>query len=367
MHLNDVMNEMGMTKPAFYRYFRNKDELVQEMIEQVLAMARENYIQLDDLTSGPESIFEKLTRTLLYNSDFMKNNLSRIHFMGYLFRKRKDVAVSINEINDKSYRTIAENLDIPLVAVHYMNAVFVLISFFSSGKRNIDNILDIYVKGFKGPEYDSGFSIGEIIEAADNTDFSSLFQDRMLMAVYEALLEEGDLVVSLGKVAEKAGMKKSSLYNYFSNKDEMLTKALFEKREIFNQIQEQFLSRYDRFGEKLFSYLALLYFFSVKYPRTIDIMEKLMSLDQFSRNKASFKKPHFDNFFVKDVGKAFDDGRLNSYGIDPATFLRFINVTMIMEMRYLKFINVNREEKKDYLVHMHNLFINGLNSLKEVV
>ena len=45
MHLNDVMQELGMTKPAFYRYFASKDELVDEMIkhpEQVVSMEGES-------------------------------------------------------------------------------------------------------------------------------------------------------------------------------------------------------------------------------------------------------------------------------------------------------------------------------------
>jgi AcrR family transcriptional regulator len=385
MSLQDLTIELGVTKPSLYRHFRSKKDLIRAMTEKALATVQLERDDLVRITAEPGPLSERLRRAIYRHLELSVANLDVIHFSGYLYRKDLPTARIMERLNDETFESIGRNLGISIVAVHYLYALLVLVIFLGHLPGNddcrlippegesvtslmqgrVEKIISLFNNGFKGSRYSGDPDFRMIFNRLDDFDYSAIIEDRILKAAYEALMEEGDLVTSLSRVAEKAGLKKSSLYSHFRSKEEMLTQALQEQKRRYLEAHNRFLESFATTEERFFANLAFSHGFIRRFPETIEMMDKLVTMDIFRDQDPELSK---NKYFLDLIGKAGIESVLDPESLDPEALNYFINMIMIIEVRYLRFHpEMTDREKDDHIVRLYRIFIHGVEEFREVV
>ena len=76
LKISDIADEAGMANSSIYQYFKNREQIIQALLERYLALFNEQNMQLLDEISS-ENDFLKYLEDLVYGyHDYMKSNLA---------------------------------------------------------------------------------------------------------------------------------------------------------------------------------------------------------------------------------------------------------------------------------------------------
>jgi AcrR family transcriptional regulator len=240
--LSQLAKELGVSKPALYRHFENKQALTSAMTEHFLddfaAFIRADFektMQTKDADDGLSIIVQGITGFFVrnvYAHIFSITNLyERSLEFSTIAERFKSLGVDMGELQkiiEKKY-----NCDQKVVRLVFATHTF-LMSFFHKTKNSIDNpptdediknLTDLISKTIKNglnfPVQKIMFDFEElekkVAEMALNSEPEPFFK-----AVAEAVAQAGPWDVSMDMVAKKLGLSKSSLYGHFKNKKDML-------------------------------------------------------------------------------------------------------------------------------------------------
>jgi AcrR family transcriptional regulator len=191
------------------------------------------------------------------------------------------------------------------------------------------------------------------------SQYSDREENKVLQAISEVVLEEGPQA-SLGKIAKKAGMTKSSLYFYFKNKEEMIIKTMNGQTERFIDFYYKNLSSYENIGEQLFAHFVITASMAIEMPKTIPMIHWFITRGMAE----NFKKPtDFENyriFFENAVNYRY----LNTHGVTADKLLMLVNFCVTYEINNIQRKNLSKEEKYRLVYGLYDLFTHGLKGLK---
>ena len=241
--LSQLARELGVSKPALYRHFSNKQALNRAMLERFFddfaASIKTDYeraMQNKDLDEGIFAIIRSIAGFYgrnVYAFIFSLINIDDRNPDGpapvdQLKSRGVDMG-EFHQIMKKEYTTD------PVV----MQLIFTTLTFFMAQFHKAG-------KSFKNPPTEEGIQqvtnvICEIInrglrftaEGIDNLDFGDLEKrvgetmrsvepEPLFRAVAEAVAEAGPWAASMEMVAQRLGLSKSSLYGHFKNRKDML-------------------------------------------------------------------------------------------------------------------------------------------------
>lgn len=310
--LTTLAQQLNMTKPALYRYFSNKDELLDSMAEYVNSLEREWYSQLIHLLNEtPQEMriqlfIERYSQTLVDGK--------RYHHFNSFNTLRQNKMFQINNMD--LILSVQKILDIP-------DRVFLLIMlycFFMWGwheddilkqKRSdfekTELIMHLLNNGFAGksfklPAADNPQAVSEIfMEYKESTQLPDMIQ-----SVNEVIQEKGFTAVTLELIAEKAGMSKSTLYNYFKNKDDMMTKTINALVTKYTEFHARLLAQKENFEDKLLAHLELQSVIFPQKPQAFIILKQFMSPEIFSK----VKKPEMKRGFLDFLQDGINENKL---------------------------------------------------------
>ncbi len=272
LHL--VARELGVTKPAMYRYFRNKDEIIGAMKDEFDEYVRENIIAPlitileEHRSTGIPVEPEQLVRGY-FTGLFRHFNTRPNHYIFYLHRligrtvresadpgttrnKLETLLTSLFERSTGYSATAAPSAryltmsGVFWITHHYRNvlgkdpltdpAFDPPTPSFSPDQMIfiVEAATDHFIRGFARdvpPRVD--YTAVERIASLSPEELTS--PDRTVTAITTVVQEYGYAGATVDRIAGELGVTKSSLYHYFKNRNEMLSRMLI-------QIQEQFAS-----------------------------------------------------------------------------------------------------------------------------
>jgi AcrR family transcriptional regulator len=253
--LSQLAGELGVSKPALYRHFENKQALTAAMTKRFfddfagsIHAEFERARQAKDVDEGIFTIVKSISAFLardVYALIFSLINVFDRNLKGrYIVEclKERDVDIgTLNGLIEKKYTNY------PII-VHFIFAsiIFFMSYFHRAGntvekppnEKEIQNIISIvcgiieHGLSFSAEKAALDFEkLEKKVEAMTlETEVEPLFK-----AIAEAIAEAGPWDVSMDMVARRLGLSKSSLYGHFKNKKDMLRRLFSsEFRKIIN-------------------------------------------------------------------------------------------------------------------------------------
>jgi len=240
--LSQLAGALGVSKPALYRHFENKQALISAMTDRFfddfagsVKADFQNALKTDDVNEGVSTIIRSISLFFASNVyalifsliNLYDRNLDSKTISGSLKARGADMSV-IRQVIEKKYSV--ESAVIRLM----FGALSFLMSHFHKTNKSFDNpptkkeINQIITTICVTIEHGLGYS-----DEKTSVDFKKLEKqiDKMtpnaetepfFKAVAEAVAEAGPWDVSMDMVAKKLGLSKSSLYGHFKNRKDML-------------------------------------------------------------------------------------------------------------------------------------------------
>ncbi|MDC7232236.1 MAG: TetR/AcrR family transcriptional regulator [Spirochaetales bacterium] len=310
--LTTLAENLQMTKQALYRYFSGKEELFDSMAEYVNSLEREWFLQL---IPRLEQLSEK-EKFRFYIESYARAQVEGQRYIRFAHfnTMRQNKFFHINNID--LIQKVQEILGIS-------DRVFLLIMlycFFMWGwheheelqanrtdKEKIDLILTLLEEGLAGDT----FKLPEVDTVESTQNIAREYKARtakpdIINSVNEVIQERGFTGVTLELIAEKAGMSKSTLYNYFENKDDMLTKTINALVKDYTEFHARLLAKKETFEGKLLAHLELQSVLFPQKPQAFIVLKQFMSPEIFNR----VKRPAHQKGFLDFLQKGIDDKKL---------------------------------------------------------
>ncbi|MDR1587424.1 MAG: TetR/AcrR family transcriptional regulator [Treponema sp.] len=238
--LTQVARELGVSKPALYRHFKNKQALLDAMYEYFMndyaAFIRPGYEQAAALAGKAE----KMTLLLKIVVEYYARNADAFLFSLFnVYGSRDQVSMEQDldslGIDMRAIYAVEEEYENPLLLrISFTTIIFAVANFYKLGHSfdktpSEDNIQKLI--GAVGVIISRGLSFKR--ERVDALDYEELEKrifgvigtvedNSLLKAVAQAVAEAGPWNASMDMVAKRSGLSKSSLYAHFKSKKDML-------------------------------------------------------------------------------------------------------------------------------------------------
>jgi AcrR family transcriptional regulator len=244
--LSRLMEELGTSKPALYRHFRNKEALMDAMaarfFDDFADCIRSGYEQAIHLKNRTEGVAAMLHSTAEY---YARNVYGLIFSLINVYDRDNAEFAAAEELRRRGidmeafHRIIREDysgcaLLMPLV---FATLTFFMAHFHKTGKTFIDTPSDEAVRkiiAMVNEIITHGLGYSNDTKAITGLNYAKLEsqvagsvqnveEDPLLKAVAEAVAEAGPWDASMEMVARRSGLSKSSLYGHFKSKQDMLS------------------------------------------------------------------------------------------------------------------------------------------------
>ncbi len=353
--LAELASVHDMTKQAIYRYFPSKAKLEDAMEEIALDLFERATTEIK--TALRESSSEDFADVFVQKTnDLMKKYGQYVLFLSYRYRHDStgppQMQSYLNDLNEIA----ATHADIPEVAMRYLSAVTMIEA---HGKKP-GGWKKAWSKGFVQGSLTPPPQFEILLADAGRLDYSPFAEDPLIRAVFEAVMEEAGNQVSLGKVAKKAGLTKSSLYNYWPSKEDMLSDVLNRQVTVFATMFDQYASAYPEPSDKLFAYLAFTGSFFRRTPEVLNYMQRVMSFGIQPPKETIMS----GSGFYESLGTVINTGILNLDNYDPIKFLGLTNMAAVNEIKHHLVEGSARIRIDQCLKDLYLLISGGIDALR---
>jgi AcrR family transcriptional regulator len=371
-----VAKALGMTKPALYRYFPNKDALLSAMNSYFLSL----FDDVCDRTyrSDGNGRFEDAFNA--YNEVFFRFFVENPEYFAYamvMYIPQARLGEGGSDHIEQKYGELFPDVllqgelgwggeSIATVRNYIVTVGGFLLSHMAMfGSRdtslgpeellelNRKIVLDGFGKGerFEMPDY-------EMVERACSIGSEDLLApDHIFSAIAEVVGEYGLWDASLDKIARRAGMTKSSLYFYFENRNDMLWKMIDRER---HHVGELFLRRSGllvRAEEKLYGYFRIFGGYMNLRPDFLAVM------NWFRVQRINFKPPNHAQIGMErylDFMRACVSGeKIRTHGMTEMELVRFLHFMIINEINKGYWSGLSKEEMRVRFRVLFELFVYG--------
>jgi len=291
--LSSLADALGMTKPAIYRYFKNKDALLQAMKNDFIIKYRSLLIKSN---SNSNMTLDELI--VDYTNTAVKFFAENYHYYRFLVLRLLNMNQNI-ELLFSEMKGDYENFLSPdrLQKYGFSEIESLSISGFvlSVGgfllnqhlftkntytKKEVNQILKTikYVCRYglagknqnnKQMNYIEVERISEI-KKKDVLPFNKIFT-----AVAEVIADKGIWNTTVDAIAEHLNMSKSSLYFYFDNKEQMIQDVIGSERERLNELIMERIVKFESYEEQLYCIFYVMSSYFLLKPSIFTIMNWL--------------------------------------------------------------------------------------------
>ena len=324
--LSKIAERAGISKPAIYRHFKNREELEEAVFDSIIAdlvaYVKEHSGDKDSYEKNgllsladPISAFCKKKRYFYYVISSTSTNFNLDEF--FLFLRKKGVKrLSVVFADDGSIVDIGA-----YKKVVYISATFLFFqgardkTLADKGEEDTDEKIADYAQKLSHFILDGGLSHdlagidGERLfalntlcrrsAAASMTDESK--SDVFFHAVAQAVSQKGFANVTVEDIAEKIGLAKSTLYEKFTSKTDLIRNLIIEECvKLFSMMRENMMLAKSP-AESVFILMASEFEF---FLRDSDFMYVLRWLqiqntdDEIAREDAFMEKEEIRDFYA---------------------------------------------------------------------
>jgi len=359
--LNDIAETLNITKQAIYRYFKSKKELIYAMEEQIICDYRKNSTKIIEIIETLP--LDKSVESYVMNQiSFFRKHKEYLTFLISIVRLRDNDTKEFQTILLKQNEYLQKKLSLPLSAVNYV--LNIIVFYLLKGEREsleqmTEKVCNIFRNGFATELLTSPVNVDEILTNTRIPLIEETERNRVLQAISDVVLEDGPQA-SMGKIAKKAGMTKSSLYFYFKNKEEMIINTMRGETEKFVDYYYEKVSSYEEIGEQLFAHFVITASMTIERPKTVHMIHWFITrgmAEKFSK-PTDFEK--YRVFFENAANYKY----LNTHGVTADQLLMLVNFCITYEINNVQRLSLNKEEKYKLVYGLYDLFTHGLKGLK---
>jgi len=305
--LSSLETPLGMTKQALYRYFSGKEDLLDSIQDYISSINAEmNRELIEKLEILPRE--KRIRYYLEHHSRFFRTHPYYIRFDSYTIMKT-------GEFNPRFEPGQMANLETLLGLSGKELHLLLLYANFMWGWHETDHLrikrtekqkTDLIIELLENGLGTDSFHPPEVgIHLQNDPEYQeyrkSVECDNLFQSVSGAIQEQGFDGVTLENIAEKAGISKSTLYNYFRNKDEMLTKTINLLVREYMTFHTRLLNRYGTFEEKLLAHLELQCATFPDKPQSFIIMKQFMGRNVLDKIDKPVDDPDFLHFLEEGL------------------------------------------------------------------
>jgi len=361
--LTDLASDQNLTKQALYRYFPSKEKIKTAMEERALAVYRQHTETLLQKLSNLNG--DAFIRTYTgENLSFVSENHHYLGFLAYRYRGGREGPAIIRQQMERFSSIALNRAGIPPVGLRYLNSLtFMIVHRKVLVEKESPGWEDIWNDGFcsnstiRQPDYE------RILRDASAVNYDIFGEDPLMRAVFETVMEEAGNGITLGKVARKAGLTKSSLYNYWPGKEAMLRDVLNRQAALYGRLFEEFTTRYDRPEDRLFSYLGFTGTFLRRTPEILNYLQRVMAYGiQMPRDRTMMK-----DSFIAPIRPVLDSGLLNLHGYEPEDLLGLVNLSGVNEIKYHLTEGSVRIRIEQNLKDLYLLIMGGISAIRRTI
>ena len=274
--LTDIARELGVSKPALYRHFRDKDALLGEMFttffDDFAAFIREAYGKALAAGNQRESgriMMRVVSEYYIRNRDTFIFSLTKVHNS---LDKDNISREFLNRGID--FRNLAYGRETPSFYPSKTQLIMVTVIFYiglfhRSNEKSDEIPTDEKVSQVLADIEDriknglglhslkaSALDYGNLEREASVSLEEAIEHNVILKAVASAVAEAGPWDASMEMVARRSGLSKSSLYAHFKNKQDMLAQFFFTEFNKIINFARMKIERIEKPEEQL--YLAII-------------------------------------------------------------------------------------------------------------
>jgi AcrR family transcriptional regulator len=302
--LNLVAQELEVTKPAVYRYFKGKDALLEALRLDYARRLEEDLV--GPLTEGESTLapeggrldgvaLERAARayvTAVY-SFFEQNPYHYAFFLRYLLGRPFELQREFRDTIERHDQLLLRHLSSP-VAMRYVSgtAAYWTTEHYRRDPRTgqprvglqfepvflrepgrsatIDTIIRRLLWGFL-PSDPHPVDLELVERIAWLAPEEMPPADRVLSAIEEIVHEQGYGAATVERIAERIGITKSSLYHYFRNRDEMLAQVILRDQQHFASLARIRMQQIEHPEQQLYAFFVMIASYGVQHPALLTV------------------------------------------------------------------------------------------------
>lgn len=419
--LASIAKALSVTKPAIYRYFQNKDDLlssiddifVQSYAEQVLEPLEERFLDGSQLssadrqgrpwagsspTSAPTSLptLSQLTAAFIRQvGTFFRNNPELYAFLvGSVFQRAieyrdafKSLTLRQNRLFDNATEPVSTDAAHKAQIIRFIVgfAVFWTTQCFrkplppSHRARKFDPS-----QAFLSPEtietaieqavsmatggFLTGFDPADV--SYDTVEQVAWFHkeelpepDRLLAAIEAVVSEVGFENASVERIADRVGMTKSSLYFHFKNREDMLSRMVLREQEGFIRIARARLGALNNPVDRLYALMVMIAGYNYHNPSQLTVLNWL----RYNQVQVQIPKQHIVSALkmFRFLPAMVKEGRLAGDPEDPYPMLAFLNFVVQQELMSGPITSLTPDVHRSRIRSLFRLFAFGIDRIQQ--
>ncbi len=376
--LSTLSDALGMTKQALYRYFKNKQAILDAMKYEFIASYRillkkshgKNLNNLDDLlvdyTETPVRFFAE-------NYHYYR------FFVLKLIHTETDITSLISEITEGKDNFLSQTIlinmgyskiDAAAVSgfIHSVGGFLLNQRLFDSNpitNREIDQIVKIIRvvvrNGFSGARKKANLIDYNKVEKKSSIDRKDILPyNKIFTAVAEVIAEKGVWETTVDAIAEQLDMGKSSLYFYFDNKEQMINDVVDRERDHLNELIIKRVTQFDTFEEQLYSIFYVMSTYFILKPSIFAIMNWLRY--QFINKPVAPVNKKLEKF-SEYINLISQNSTFNPLGFPPELIAEGLSFILIHGLWECLGTGCSKEIMILRMRKVHHLFLYGLKGI----
>ena len=372
--LSSLGEAMGMSKPALYRYFSNKEALIIAMKEDFILkyqslLKKSNNNEFTDLNSILLDYTENSIRFFAENYNYY-----RFIFLK-LFSQEQNLTKLLEEMKGAEDQ-FAEPIVFESIGLSEIDALslsgyikslggFLLNQKLFSKKSFTNSEINQMTKTIR---FISQYGLGGHRDIAASINYNAvelastickediLPYDRIFTAIADVIAEKGVWETTIDSIAEKLEMSKSSLYFYFENKDQMIKDVIERETEHLNSLIMERVVKFKNYKEQIYCIFHVMSSYFILKPSIFSIMNWLRF--QFINKPVKPKEHKFEKYteYIDILTKTTSFNPLN---FPPGLISKGLNFILIRELWDCENNKSSIENINIRLRKIHGLIMNG--------
>ena len=291
--LSSLAYALGMTKPALYRYFKNKDAILMAMKDDLI-------YQYQALLNKSEPGENRDLDTLLveYTEQAVRFFAENYHYYRFfvlkLINMKQDIELLFKEMVGDTGGFLSPSLIMDLgcseIEAQSISGFILSVGGFLLNQRLFSKTLftekeiDQMVKairfiaryGLYGHSRTNSKCDYNAIEKKSAIDKNDVLPfNKIFTAVAEVIADKGIWDTTVDAIAEHLDMGKSSLYFYFDNKEQMIKDVVGSEKERLNELIIERITQFESFDEQLYCIFYVMSSYFLLKPSIFTIMNWL--------------------------------------------------------------------------------------------
>ncbi len=374
--LSSLANALGVSKTSLYRYFKNKEELLEALKHSFVSAYQ---AALEDADPLPQyNLRTVLKRHITYSVGFMSSHYHYYRFLvSHLFRRTQESQDLLNKVKETSTPLLNSELlhqcgvkqDDIKASLDYISAVsafFLNQRLFSKQvyntteqeqlKKNLLFVLENGIDDGRKNIVPIDFNKVETLSMIGVEDIAPY--NRVFSAVAEVIAEKGIWETTVESIAERLSMRKSSLYFYFKNREEMITEVVHREIEQLRTLIEERVRQFRNYREQLYAVFFVTWMYFDLKPSIFSIMNWLQV--QFVNKPVVFpEKPLFPKY-TEYITLLTNSTEFNPLKFPPELVAQGMNSILLQKLWNCRGKSVTKKEKIKELRTIYSLVLHGL-------